>query len=122
MKRSKRFFNLIEVVLALGVAGLGIAGVMAVIPLSVKAARTADYENSIADTINTFFSQLDVLFKKQFDNTYNSISSSYEAGQGALDNYYNNYGVKGPFEKSDEDTDKTFDLLFSDGGEFQSMY
>ena len=122
MKRSKRFFNLIEVVLALGVAGLGIAGVMAVIPLSVKAARTADYENSIADTINTFFSQLDVFFKKQFDNTYNSIATSHETVQDALSKYYNKYGVEGPFAKSDKDKDKTFDLLYSEGEEFKSMY
>ena len=65
MKHTKRFFNLIEVVLALGVAALGIAGIMAVIPVSMKAAKQADHENAAADLVNTFLSQWDVKLRNE---------------------------------------------------------
>ena len=64
MRRCKKFFNMIEVVLAISVAAIGLAGIMAVIPVSLKAAKTSDNENMAHETVSTFFAIWDVLLKQ----------------------------------------------------------
>ncbi len=124
MKRLKKYFNLIEVVLALGVAGIGIAGIMAVVPISMKAAKTADHENAVVDSVNTFFAQLDILLKKDwtvgFPNLPESRMSESDINQAKAGDSGTKslYGAGG----NDPDDDITYDVLTLDGNKkFKSM-
>jgi len=53
-----RFFNMIEVLLALGITAIGITGLMGIIPLGLNANRDALAETFTADIANTYFAQL----------------------------------------------------------------
>ena len=55
---KKRFFNMIEVILALAVSAIGITGIMGIIPLGLKANRDAMAETFAADIANSYFAQL----------------------------------------------------------------
>lgn len=58
-------FNMIEIVLALGVAGIGIAGVMGILPVAINASKNAVADSYVADIANTFFSFIEVTVKKE---------------------------------------------------------
>lgn len=64
---KKKFFNLIEVLLALGVMAIGIMGIMAVIPVTLNANRDAAADNLIADVANTKFAEIALDVKKDFN-------------------------------------------------------
>ena len=55
---KKKFFNMIEVLLALGVTAVGIMGILAVIPMTLNANRDAAADNLIADIANTKFAEI----------------------------------------------------------------
>lgn len=55
-QQKKRFFNLIEVTVAIAVVGIGIAGVMALLPPAIEANRSADYNNYTGDVVSTLAS------------------------------------------------------------------
>ena len=63
---KKKFFNLIEVLLALGVTAVGIMGIMAVIPVTLNANRDASADNLIADVANSKFAKIAFDVKKDF--------------------------------------------------------
>lgn len=63
---KKKFFNLIEVLLALGVTAVGIMGIMAVIPVTLNANRDASADNLIADVANSKFAEIAFDVKKDF--------------------------------------------------------
>ena len=52
---KKKFFNMIEVLLALGVTAVGIMGILAVIPMTLNANRDAAADSYITDVVNTKF-------------------------------------------------------------------
>lgn len=53
-EKITRFFNLIEVTLALAVVGIGIAGIMSLFPVALEASRDAIAENYAADAGEQF--------------------------------------------------------------------
>lgn len=53
-----RFFNMIEVLLALGITAVGITGLMGIIPLGLNANRDAMAETFTADIANSYFARL----------------------------------------------------------------
>ena len=55
---KKKFFNMIEVLLALGVTAVGIMGIMAVIPVTLNANRDASADSYITDVVNTKFTEI----------------------------------------------------------------
>lgn len=55
---KKKFFNMIEVLLALGVTAIGIMGIMAVIPVTLNANRDASADSYITDVVNTKFTEI----------------------------------------------------------------
>lgn len=55
---KKRFFNMIEVLLALAVSAIGITAIMGIIPLGLKANRDAMSDTFAADIANSYFAQL----------------------------------------------------------------
>ncbi len=58
MKKKKNFFNLVEVALAIGVAGIGIAGVMVLFPVGLNATRDAIGENYASNAAEQFISYI----------------------------------------------------------------
>jgi len=57
---KKRFFNMIEVMLALAVSAIGITAIMGIIPLGLKANRDAMSDTFAADIANSYFAQLSI--------------------------------------------------------------
>lgn len=55
---KKRFFNMIEVLLALAVSAIGITAIMGIIPLGLKANRDAMSDTFAADIANSYFATL----------------------------------------------------------------
>lgn len=55
---KKKFFNMIEVLLALGVTAVGIMGILAVIPMTLNANRDAAADSYINDVVNTKFTEI----------------------------------------------------------------
>ena len=53
-----RFFNMIEVLLALAITAVGITGLMGIIPLGLNANRDAMAESFTADIANSYFTSL----------------------------------------------------------------
>lgn len=56
---KKRFFNMIEVCLALGVMAVGVIGAVAILPGAMKTSQIASNDVYIADAVNMIFSQID---------------------------------------------------------------
>jgi hypothetical protein len=73
---KKKFFNMIEVLLALGVTAIGIMGIMAVIPVTLNANRDASADNLIADVANTKFAEIAFDVKKNFVAGLQGLSTS----------------------------------------------
>ena len=70
-----RFFNMIEVLLALAISAIGIVGLMGIIPLGLNANREALAETFTADIANSYFSELSRNASKapDFATFYSSI-------------------------------------------------
>lgn len=125
MKRLKKYFNLIEVVLALGVAGIGIAGIMAVVPISMKAAKTADHENAVVDSVNTFFAQLDIMLKKDWTDGFPDLPAERISESDVNDAKAQSDDMEGLYGEGNSKPDdaKNYDVLTADGnGKFKSMF
>ena len=83
---KKKFFNMIEVLLALGVTAVGIMGIMAVIPVTLNANRDASADNLIADVANTRFAKIAFDVKKDFNaNLKNNNDDYYKKKPSATD-------------------------------------
>ena len=69
---KKRFFNMIEVVLALSVSAIGITAIMGIIPLGLKANRDAQAETFVSDIAKSYFAKLslDAAGTADFDQFY----------------------------------------------------
>ncbi len=69
----KKFFNLVEVTLAIAVVGIGVAGVMSLFPVGFQASRDAIGDNYAADAAEQFISYIS---RKCNDPTKNYSSST----------------------------------------------
>lgn len=57
--KMKRFFNLIEVSLAMGVTAVGILGAVTILPVALKTASAATYNAYLTDASNMIFAGID---------------------------------------------------------------
>jgi len=69
IKKKKSFFNLVEVALAIAVAGIGIAGGMALFPVGMNASRDAMAENYCGDTAEQLMSYISAYCKNDWAGT-----------------------------------------------------
>lgn len=83
LKISKiRFFNMIEVCLALGVMAVGVIGAVAILPSAMKTSEIASNDLYIADAVNMLFAQIDqeaARIQLQYDEDYRKIGEKYDA-------------------------------------------
>lgn len=84
MKRTKHRFNMIELVLAIGVAAIGITSIMALIPLALRSSRDSVGDTVSADAANTIFALIDNAIQDDFD-----VIHSFRKMSGARRNYFN---------------------------------
>jgi hypothetical protein len=87
MKPIKRYFNMVEVALAMAVVGLGIAGIMSLFPVGLNASRDAIGDNYSADATNDFIQYI-IQFARVSDTNWDVLkglptSNPGEAGEGA---------------------------------------
>ena len=87
--KKQRFFNMIEVLLALAISAIGITGILGIIPLGLKANRDAMAETFAADIANSYFAGLDLDA---------AVASSFSS-------FVSNIGVHDPVSKSTESVD-----------------
>ncbi|OGV36810.1 MAG: hypothetical protein A2020_03270 [Lentisphaerae bacterium GWF2_45_14] len=62
-KSIKKFFNMVEVTLAIAVVGIGIAGIMSLFPVAVSASRDAIADNYAADTADQMIAYISIISK-----------------------------------------------------------
>ena len=69
MKKSRffRWFNLIEVTMAVAVVGIGIAGVMALFPPAIEANKNADFQNYTGTVVNNVAAFLNYQLKRNWN-------------------------------------------------------
>ena len=70
-KRMRKFFNMIEVTLAIAVVGLGMAGIMALFPVGFQASRDAigdNYASNAAEQFMSYFSRVCINDPNFWDN------------------------------------------------------
>lgn len=65
MKMKRKYFNMIEVVLALGVIALGVVGIMGILPVAINSSKAAVGDSYAADVANTFFSHIETALKAE---------------------------------------------------------
>lgn len=58
MKHPKRYFNMVEIVLAIAVAAIGIVGIVGVLPVAVKSNTNAEADSIVSDAAATFFAEV----------------------------------------------------------------
>ena len=69
----RRPFNMIEIVLALAVVGIGVLAVLSLIPIGAKAARDARGMSVASDAAANVFNYLVLRLNQDWTNTVNSI-------------------------------------------------
>ncbi|MBR4254930.1 MAG: hypothetical protein IKQ16_07575 [Lentisphaeria bacterium] len=120
----KHLFSLIEIAVALAVAAIGVASIMALLPIAVKATSDSVGDTLAADVANTVIAQLDRIvweeggfeyLRKNTDFPENKPTSAF--GTTVVDGYLKQFG-----EKSTEDS---YLILPKDGlkkGHFVFMF
>ena len=63
----KKFFSLIEIAVAMAVAAIGVAAIMALLPVALKSTSDSVGDTLAADAANTVFAQLDRVAWEHFD-------------------------------------------------------
>ena len=58
--KKQRFFNMIEVLLALAISAVGITGILGIIPLGLRANRDAMADTFVTDIANSYFAYLNL--------------------------------------------------------------
>ena len=79
----KRFFNMVEVTLALAVVGIGVTGIMGMFPVAIGASRDAIAENYAADASNQFITYLEAFIKNQTQWTSSSGDPANASSYGS---------------------------------------
>ena len=78
MKKSRffRWFNLIEVTMAVAVVGIGIAGVMALFPPAIEANKNADFQNFTGAVVNNVAAYLNYQLRRDWSGFTAGLSTS----------------------------------------------
>lgn len=75
-KPKKAFFNLVEVALAIGIVAVGMAGVMGLYPVALKAARNSVAENYSMLSAEQFFCFLEMTADSGWNSFITGVPSS----------------------------------------------
>lgn len=78
--RVRRFFNLVEVTLALGVTAMGVVGAMTILPFAMRTTQQTARDTYLCDAANMIFTEIDrVLAEKQKGKSETPPSSGGKA-------------------------------------------
>ncbi|MFZ2655981.1 MAG: hypothetical protein WAX69_13705 [Victivallales bacterium] len=80
----KKYFNMIEVTLAIAVVGIGMAGIMALFPVGLNSFRDAIGENYASDCAEQFISYIERTCKRT-PGDWALVQTAYSAGFYTLD-------------------------------------
>jgi len=86
MKR-KRYFNMIEIAIAMAVAGAGITLILALFPIAVKSAKSSMEDSYIPIIASTFVTQLNAIADAQttdFDKEGNWLNTLPDVGDASI--------------------------------------
>ena len=75
MKLSKKYFNMVEIVLALAVVSIAIVSLMGVLPVALKASKNSVADNSVATVAE--------IMKAYIENRYNAAANLSDLYSGA---------------------------------------
>lgn len=67
-KSFKKFFNMVEVTLAIAVVGIGVAGIMSLFPVAVSATRESIADNYSADAADQMIAYVSIYSKASWTN------------------------------------------------------
>ena len=81
MKR-KRFFNMVEVLLALGVTAIGVTGLMGIIPIAMRANSDAQAEYFVSNIADSMFARIEDSARTSFTSTFSGLPSSKPSVSG----------------------------------------
>lgn len=120
---KKRFFNMVEVLLALTVSAIGITSIMGIIPLGLKANRDAMAETYTANIADSYFAELNRLAAKNDFSTFASSKVPFpEAAKttitvdGNTVSVYQNPTTPNPNDWKDSDGKIEYEHAFTDDG------
>lgn len=75
--KARRFFNLVEVTLALGVTAMGVVGAMTILPFAMRTTQQTARDTYLCDAADMIFTEIDrVLKESQKGKSETSTSSS----------------------------------------------
>ena len=96
----KHLFSLIEIAVAMAVAAIGVASIMALLPIAVKATSDSVGDTLAADVANTVIAQLDRMVWEEGGFEYLRKDSKFPENKGTAfnttttDGYLRGYGEK----------------------------
>lgn len=73
---QRRCFNMIEVVLAIGVVAIGVVSIMALFPVGVSASRDSMAQTYAAESADQFLHHLEYLIRQNWNGYVNSADST----------------------------------------------
>lgn len=84
---NKKYFNMVEIVLALAVVSIAIVSLMGVLPVALRASKNSVSDNAVAS--------ISAMMKMYMDNTYQTVSSLNDLynGSNAPFNELSNFGT-----------------------------
>jgi len=67
-RKIRRFFNLVEVSLALGVAAVGVVGAMTILPYAMRTTQQTMNDTYLCDVAEMIFTEIDRVLEAQQKN------------------------------------------------------
>ena len=92
----KNFFSLIEIAVAMAVASIGVAAIMALLPLAVKSSSDSVGDTLATDAANTVIARIDEMIAEDFEVALKltSYPSSYDTFHTKANNYKEYTGTR----------------------------
>lgn len=90
MTRTKHLFNLVELVLAIGVAAIGITSILGLIPVAVKSTSDSVGDTLSADAVNTIMTLIDQAVEDDFSILLNTGNFKKYSEQNPRYKWYDN--------------------------------
>ena len=84
----KKLFSLIEIAVAMAVASIGVAAIMALLPLAVKSSSDSIGDTLATDAANTVIARIDEMILKDFDVAHNL--PAYQTSASAAATFHKN--------------------------------
>ena len=84
----KKFFSLIEIAVAMAVASIGVAAIMALLPLAVKSSSDSIGDTLATDAANTILARIDEMILSDFDVARNL--PAYQSSASAAATFHKN--------------------------------